>query len=185
MMGSGTQAVYGTVGYPGITIGYLRGLSDTLDAGGRFSLNYGGEGVPQATAFGIKLAGDFKLKLDIGLPYPLVLRALPGINLYFPTGFTIFNIALPVGLDVGIPVAPNVLVNAGVQVPWAIGFWSLGFTSMQIPFLFGGGVELKTDSRLSLHAQVHLGPYVGIVFGGLSQTFVAFDTLLGVTYRLP
>ena len=189
MLGAGASGFYGTVGFPGISVGYLRGMSDSLDVGGRFSFNYGGEGVPSLSAVGIKLAADLKLKVDPGLPYgAFTLRALPGINLYFPSGFTIFNIALPLELALGFPVMPNLLVHASVEVPLAIGFWSgfgVSFTSMQIPFLFGGGAELKIDQALSLHGQLHMGPYVGIVFGGGSTTYFAFDALIGVTYRLP
>src|SRR6185436_1124123 len=87
MVGADNGALYATVGFPGLSIGYLRGVSDTLDAGGRFIFNYGGEGKPADTWLGIKVAGDAKLKVDLGLP--LTLRVLPGLGLYFTQGFNI------------------------------------------------------------------------------------------------
>jgi hypothetical protein len=188
MIGSGTGALYATAGFPGLSIGYLRGLSDTLDAGGRFSFNYGGEGAPSATSLGLKVAGDAKLKVDLGLPYALTLRVTPGLGLYFPQGFNIVFMQLPVELALGIPAMTNVQAHVSVAVPFAFGFWSgfgQSFTSTQIPILFGGGVELKLDPALSVTGQLHMGPYIGIVFGGLTNTLFAMDALIGVTYRLP
>ena len=96
LIGSGTGAFTGTIGFPGLELGYLRGMSDTLDLGGRFSFNYGGEGLPNAAALGLKLALDVKYKLEINLPYgTITARLLPGIGLYFPAGFTILFLQVP------------------------------------------------------------------------------------------
>jgi len=190
LIGSGTGAFTGTIGFPGLELGYLRGMSDTLDLGGRFSFNYGGEGLPNAAALGLKLALDVKYKLEINLPYgTITARLLPGIGLYFPAGFTILFLQVPAEVGLGFPVTPTVLANVSLRVPFAFGFWSglggVSFTSMQLPFLFGGGIELKIDHALSVTGQLHLGPYVGIFFGGINQTNFALDALIGVTYRLP
>jgi len=189
MIGAGTGAFYGTAGFPGLNIGYLRGLSDTLDAGGRFSFQYGGEGSTSAPALGLKLAGDLKLKLDLNLPYgTITVRALPGIGLYFPQGFSIFLLQVPVEAALGFLVMPNLLAHVSLQVPFAVAFWSglgVSFSSMQLPFLFGGGVELKIDQALSVTGQLHMGPYVGIFFGGPNATSFGLDAQIGVTYRLP
>src|SRR4051812_36464586 len=64
-LGSDTGALFATVGFPGLSIGYLRGLSDALDVGGRFTFNYGGEGIPTRTSLGLKIAADAKLKPDL------------------------------------------------------------------------------------------------------------------------
>jgi len=190
MLGADTGGFYGLLGFPGMSVGYLRGVSESLDVGGRFSFNYGGEGVPSLNlGVGFKVAGDVKLKLDPGLPFgAFTLRALPGIHVLFPPGFTFFNLALPVELALGVPIAPNLLVHVSVEAPLAIGLWT-GFgvspTVAQVPVLFGGGGEFKVDRALSLHAQLHIGPYVQIIFGGATTTYFAFDSLLGITYRLP
>jgi len=188
MFGSGEQGFYATAGFPGLSAGYLRGLDDSFDLGGRFSFNYGGEGATQLSAPGLKLAADVRLRLGAGLPYALTLRVLPGIDLYFPPRFTVIDLALPVELALAIPVMPNLLVHPSLQVPFAIGFWSgfgFSFMSLQLPFLFGGGVELRLDRTLSVHGQLHLGPYVSTIFGNAPTTDVAFDASLGLTYRLP
>jgi hypothetical protein len=189
MMGDGTGAFYGTVGFPGLSLGYMRGMSDTLDAGGRFSFNYGGEGSTAAPSLGLKLAGDVKLKAGLSLPFgTLTVRVLPGIGLYFPQGFNIFFLQFPVEAALGFQVMPNLLGHVSVQVPVGFAFWSglgVSFTSMQIPILAGGGVELKIDEALSVTGQLHMGPYVGIFFGGLNGTSFALDAVIGVTYRLP
>ena len=73
-------------------------------------------------------------------------------------------------------------------MPLAFAIWSglgVSFNSMQIPFLFGGGVELKIDQALSVTGQLHMGPYVGIVFNVGTTTSFALEALIGVTYRLP
>ena len=98
------------------------------------------------------------------------------------------RLQVPVELGLGFAVMPHLLAHASIQVPLGLGFWNgfgVSFTSMQIPFLFGGGAELKIDQALSLHAQLHMGPYVGIIFGGLTSTSFAFEGVLGLTYRLP
>jgi hypothetical protein len=188
MAGAGAGALYATVGFPGLSIGYLRGLSDSLDAGGRFIFNYGGEGKPADTWLGIKVAGDAKLKVDLGLPATLTLRALPGLGLYFPQGFNIVFLQLPVEAALGIPVTRDVLAYASVEVPLGLGLWN-GFGAAywvaQIPVLIGGGVEIKLDQAVSITGQLHLGPYVDIAFGGITSTQFAMDALVGVTYRLP
>lgn len=187
MVGADTGALYATVGFPGLSIGYLRGVSDTVDAGGRFVFAYGGEGKPGDTWLGLKVAADVKAKVDLGLPVTVVARVLPGLGLYFPQGFNILFLQLPLELAVGFPVTPDVFAHLSVEVPLGLGFWSgLGeaFIQAQFPFLFGGGVELKLDQALSITGQLHMGPHVGVIFGGLTSTQLAMDALIGLTYRL-
>jgi len=188
MVGAGNGALYATVGFPGLSIGYLRGVSDTLDAGGRFIFNYGGEGKPADAWLGIKVAGDAKLKVDPGLPVTLTLRVLPGLGLYFPQGFNIVFLQLPVEVALGIPVSRDVMAHASVEVPLGLGFWNgfgVAIWAAQIPVLIGGGVEIKLDQALSITGQLHMGPHVEIVFGGITSTQFGMDALVGLTYRLP
>jgi hypothetical protein len=75
-----------------------------------------------------------------------------------------------------------------VEVPLGLGYrngFGTAFWAAQVPVLFGGGVELKLDQALSITGQLHMGPYVDIVFGGLTSTLFAMDALVGLTYRLP
>jgi len=188
MIGADTGALYATVGFPGLSIGYLRGLSDTLDVGGRFTFNYGGEGIPTMTWLGLKIAADGKLKVDLGLPVTITLRAQPGLGLYFPTGFNFVMLQVPVEAALGFEAMPNLQAHLSVEVPVGLQFWSaLGssIAQLELPFLFGGGVELKLDPALSVTGQLHMGPYLQVTFGSITQTFFAMDALLGVTYRLP
>jgi hypothetical protein len=188
MIGADTGALFATVGFPGLSVGYVRGVSDTLDVGGRFTFAYGGEGTPNNTALGLKVAAEVKLKLDFGLPISLVVRALPGLGLYFPQGFNVLFVQLPLEAALGFPVMPNLLAHLSVEAPFALGFWSglgVSFTYTQVPVLFGGGVELKIDPALSVTGQLHMGPHTQIIFGGLTTSQFAMDALIGVTYRLP
>jgi len=188
MLGTDTGALFATVGFPGLSIGYLRGLSDTLDVGGRFTFNYGGEGIPNKTALGLKIAAEAKLKPDLGMPFSIILRAQPGLGLYFPTGFNFVLLQVPVEAALGFEPIPNLGAHLSVEVPLGLQFWSgLGtsITEIQLPVLFGGGVELKLDPALSVTGQLHMGPYVQVTLGTITETYFAMDALIGVTYRLP
>ncbi|HEY8208674.1 MAG TPA: hypothetical protein VIG99_14390 [Myxococcaceae bacterium] len=187
-IGADTGALYATVGFPSLDIGYLRGVSDALDVGGRFSFPYGGDGATDQTWLGLELAGEVKLKLDLGLPFVLLVRALPGVTLFFPPGFSIFFLRVPLEAALGVPVTPNLLAHVSIKAPLAFGYRSglgVSFPEIHLPLLFGGGVELKIDPALSVTGQLHMGPGFWIFPGGDNQTHFTLGALVGVTYRLP
>ena len=185
LLGRDKHGFYGLVGYPGLGVGYSRGLFDNLDVGGRFTFDYAGVGV---SASEYKFALDFKWR-PFDLPIGAVtLRGLPGMGFSYPSGFTVVNVSLPVELAFGLPIMPNLMLHLSVEVPLELDFWSgygVSFTSVEFPLLFGGGGEFKIDEALSVHLQVHMGPYQRILLGAETLPYFGVDVVAGVTYRLP
>lgn len=187
LIGSGKNAAYGTFGWPGMTAGYLRGL-DGMDIGARVSFAYGCEGAPSLPCTGLEIAGDLKLVAPIsGLPGPILLRLQPGLGIFGAAfNVTVFSLELPVEVLMSFRGIPQLTWHLGVEIPFAIGFASsLGFsyTTMQIPIWLGGGIEYGFSPDLSVHGQLHMGPYIGTTFNVGTVVIFGFDSVIGVTYR--
>src|SRR5262245_27363496 len=152
-LGDGQNSFLATAGYPGLSVGYLRGLSKTMDAGIRLSWGYAGEGVPDLSGMSFKAGLDFKLWFDLGLPVAVGVRAMPGVVLSYPTGFSVVGAAVPLELSAGLPLMPELMVHASISSPLSVTFWSgyyARFTTVQVPVLGGGGAEYRLDPSLSL-----------------------------------
>jgi hypothetical protein len=188
LIGSGRSALYGTVGWPGMTAGYLHGVSDTMDFGARVTFAYGCQGAPSLPCTGLEISGDLKLMATAaGLPGPLVLRVQPGVGLFAAAfGYTALTLEVPIEVLMGFQVLPQLTGHLGLQIPFAIGYNStigFGFGSMQIPIWPGGGLEYALSPAFSVHGQIHMGPYIAIAFGGINQVLFGFESVLGATYR--
>jgi hypothetical protein len=186
VLGEG-QAIVGSFGWPGISVEYLRSMSNTLDVGGRLTFNYSVEGQPIYFP-GVKLAADIKLNVGKLDQFPLLMRFAPGLDFYFATfGTTGIALALPAEAAIAIPINEALLAHASLSLDLALGLWASSFGStflFQIPLRAGGGIEWQISPPMSVSGLLRIGPYVGIVPGFLNNANVSFDLLFGLTYRL-
>jgi hypothetical protein len=168
------------LGWPGITFGYLHGLSDRADLGVKFDLLYGVEGTTDS-------------RLGFGLNVPLRVVALrkdkvsvllhidPGLRTYVTGGDTNFLIRVPVGVNLGIQATPELRLAAGVDLPLA-----LSVTPSPIFFAagpqFGVAAEYFVDKDLLVGLNTRFGPL--FITAGDGYTRFSFTTQVVVGYRL-
>jgi len=178
-LGTGGAMVWGQAGWPGISADLAWGTSPTLDLGGRFTFNYGEEGITDTGVLGLKFQFTLRTQLLRKPKYDLALRFDPGLLLYFPSNRTVVGLTFPVGLELGFPISPVVRVNGSFDLPFWITF-SPSPTQAFIPILFGGGVEYLVEKDLALTARLRMGPTIATASG---HAFFTLYFQLGVAYR--
>jgi hypothetical protein len=174
----------GQVGWPGVSLGLLHGATSRFDIGGKFSFNYGREGIVTSTVPGIKFQAWLRLmllqtsQLNVGLTFA------PGPLFYFYDGYTDVGLALPLGLTLGLPVGSALMLNVGVDVPFYVLFGSGG--GPVFPLLVGGGLEYFVDRNLAVTFNVRMGPSIGAYGYYVRRNDARFtlDATIGVAYRL-
>jgi len=181
-LGTGHDAVFGQVGWPGLFISYLHGASPKVDFGGTFAFTYGIEGTTN-TAAGLKLAGLIRLNMMDNGKVNAGLRFDPGLTLIFAGrgGDADVGLAVPVSLAIGVDLADALELNFGISMPMTI-FFTHG-TYFSWPILPGFGLQYDLDPHLAFTFDTGFGPDI-IIGGGGAGTFFAFKTLFGVGYRL-
>lgn len=178
-VGQGNSVIQGEVGWPGIPITYLYGVGSFIDVGGRFTFNYGFEGMTDFTWLGLKIQGVVRLKFidQPGVKFGASFE--PGPLFYFPTPNALVDgMALPVYFVAGFPVVSNLTLSLGLDFPMWVGFGPTtpGFF---FPVQFGGGLEYFINSNLAATFNLRMGPSItpfGVYFA-LSKAQV------GVAYR--
>jgi hypothetical protein len=92
---------------------------------------------------------------------------------------TLFGITTPVGLEFGMPVQQNFLLNAKVSVPLTFTFGNVNGGTI-VPVMIGVGMEFRIQPRLSLIGDIAAGP----IFYVNSGTEFGLQAQVGVAYRL-
>jgi hypothetical protein len=183
-VGEGNMVFSGQAGWPGLWLAVLRGQSPNVDLGGRFSLNYGQEGLVEIVEPGIKFQGYSRLKLLQIEKVALAVTFQPGLLFYFPEDGTDVGLTLPVALVAGVPVGNTLMVNVGLDVPFHVYFGEEG--GAVVPVLVGGGLEYFVDRNLAVSANVRMGPSLvpgaGRGLGG-EEAYFTLETLLGVAVK--
>ncbi len=181
----GGDAILAQFGWPGISVGYLHAQSSNLDVGGTFTFNYGREGLVEIDP-GIKLQGALRLSLMDNGKLNFGLRFDPGLAMYFDEadgeGFG-FGITLPAALTLGVAAGDALMLDFGFDFPMLIRIAPTDFVRVELPFLFGVGMEYRVDSHLSLTFDCRFGPDV-LAYNHYSDTRFAFRALVGIGYRL-
>jgi hypothetical protein len=184
-VGNNATALTAQVGFPGLTLSFLRGMSSNLDFGGRFTFNYGYERLLTAIYPGVKgeLLGRLQL---LGLPrVNLGLQIGAGAFGYFaPGGAAVVGFSFPLALQVGIPIGSALVVSTGIDVPMYVTFGTIG--GLTIPLLFGAGVEYFIDKSFVATFNTRMGPSInnsGFRYG--SRAELALEAQVGIAYRLP
>ncbi|MGZ3481505.1 MAG: hypothetical protein ACXWK5_07700 [Myxococcaceae bacterium] len=178
-LGTGVGMVWGQAGWPGISADLAYGTSPTLDLGGRFTFNYGEEGITDTGVLGLKFQFTLRAQLLHKAKFDLALRFDPGLLLYFPSNRTLVGVTFPVGLEFGFPISPVFRANASFDLPFWITF-SPSPTQAFIPILFGGGVEYLVEKDLALTARLKMGPTIATYSG---HAYFTLYFLVGVAYR--
>jgi hypothetical protein len=175
----GRDAVSVEMGWPGITAGYLRGLSENIDVGVKFDLLYGLENTT-GSKFGLGL--DVPLRLVVSRKDNILLgmHVDPGARVYTNSGSTDFVIRFPVGGILAIQATPEVRIAAAVDL--MLGLQIPHTMYMEIGPLFGFALEYMVDKNLLVGLNTRFGPQFYTLSG--SGTDFAFTTQIVVGYRL-
>ncbi len=183
-VGTNNNVFVGQAGWPGITLGLLHGTSPKLDIGGKFSFNYGQEGLVEVVEPGIKLQAWVRYMLAQTAKASVAITFQPGPLFYFHEGSTDVGLALPVAIVVGIPLSSAVMLNAGVDIPFHVYFGEGG--GPVFPLLAGGGLEYFLDRSLAVHFNVRMGPSIFPDSGrrGRSDARFTMEALFGLGWKL-
>lgn len=177
-VGDGANVLRGQVGWPGLWLDFIHGVSSDFDVGGRFGLNWGYyPGLTQGSSVGLTFQLLLRKQMFEIAGFKVALTFDPGFLLEFPTGTTIAGIMFPIGAQIGFPVGDKVVINGSFEIPMYVTFSPGNFF---IPLMFGGGVEYLLQRNLDLTFKLALGPTIATA-GGSSFTLQA---LFGVAYKL-
>ena len=180
-LGSGAGMIWGQFGWPGISADLAYGVSPTLDLGGRFTFNYGEEGITDTGVLGLKFQFTLRGQLLRKPKFDMALRFDPGLLLYFPSNTTVVGMTFPVGLEFGFPINPVFRANASFDLPFWITF-SPSPVVGYIPILFGGGIEYLMQRDLALTARLKMGPTI-VTRSTTRNAFFTLYFLFGIAYR--
>jgi hypothetical protein len=182
-VGAGRNVLSAQIGWPGVSLGLLHGGTSSFDIGGKFTFNYGQEGLVEIVEPGIKFQAWVKLRLVNTPQATLALVFQPGPFFYFHDGDTDVGLALPVALVAGIPVGSAIMLNVGLDVPFHVYFGTGG--GPVFPLLAGGGLEYFISRDLSVNFNVRMGPSIFPEAGrrGRSEAYFTLEALMGVGWR--
>lgn len=178
-VGYGNNVFQAEVGWPGINLNYLRGVSDVTDAGFHLGLNYGFEGTTNQLV-GLNVAIPIRRNVAPGETFNVALHIDPGFTIYNNNGSALVGIGAPLGVVAGYRLDPRLTVDIGADVPILLSFANP--TGFLFGPLVGGGAEYLIDHNLAVTGRVRVGPEFAFASGG-SSTQTAFQTLIGVAYN--
>jgi hypothetical protein len=175
----GANSVEVAAGWPGLSVGYSRGIAPGLNLGARVAFVYGVEGMIHYVEPGFK--GQLLLKwrfldrerVSLGLTFE------PGPFFHAPAfGGTVAGFSLPLGLRLGIVASSALTVSVLVDLPMWVSFGP--GSEFNVPVLSGVGVEYFVTSTLALFFRTQLGPTIHAASGYAELTFQAS---LGVAFK--
>lgn len=182
-VGQGQNALSAQLGWPGISLGLLHGATPKFDLGGKFTFNYGQEGIVKLVRPGLKFQAWARLMLARTPQATLALVFQPGPLFYFHDGGTDVGLALPVSLVAGIPAGSAIMINLALDVPFHVYFGTDG--GPVFPLLVGGGLEYFIDRSLEVNFNVRMGPSIFPDAGprGHDDAYFTLEALMGVGWR--
>lgn len=187
-LGTGETAAAVQAGWPGLHITALHGVTPKLDLGGKFSLNYGFEGLVNYVVPGFKLQGMVRANLLDRGRFNLGLEFAPGPMFYFgnsPAYYgTTVGLALPFSFVIGVPVGSAIMLNFPLEIPMFVTFGPAG--GLYFPVLLGGGVEYFIDKSLAATFKMRMGPTIDTndFRRRGSPAYFTLEAMIGVEYRL-
>jgi len=183
-VGQGATVLDGQLGWPGISLGLLHGATSRFDIGGKFSFNYGREGIVTSVVPGIKLQAWMRLMLLQSSQVNVGLSFAPGPLFYFyDDNYTDVGLSLPLSLTLGMPVGSALMLNIGVDVPFYVIFGRGG--GPVFPLLVGGGLEYFVARNLAIDFNVRMGPSIGSYYGYYrGGARFTLDATFGVSFHL-
>lgn len=175
-VGNGDTVFWGEAGFPGLSAAILHGMAPNFDLGGKFTFNYGVEGMTDFVHPQLKLNAVGRIAILNKPKFNLGLHFDPGFFVYFANGDH-YGINVPVGMQAGIPVSSALTVALSFDMPVAI-FIGNNASEAFIPLLFGGGVEYRVARDLMLTFHLAMGPGIHTA-AGAGSSFV-LNSLFGV-----
>src|SRR5262249_388745 len=121
-IGSGGGLFWAQFGWPGISADLAYGGGPTLDLGGRFTFNYGEEGISDTPGLGLKFQFPLRAQVLHKPKFDLALRFDPGLLLYFPNSTTVVGMTFPIGLEAGFPINPKLRLAGTFDLPFWVTF---------------------------------------------------------------
>ena len=179
-LGNDNTTVFIQGGWPGITAGMLRGVTDQTDLGGKVAFNYGVEGIVTAVNLGFKAQGMLHVSLLNQGPFSLGFHFEPGVMTYFIQANTMAAVTLPIRMAAGFAFNSSLVGHFSTELPLYLTFGAGG--GAVLPLLFGAGVEYFMGRSFGLLFLTKLGPSFDLRENG--QTELAFEALVGVVYRI-
>lgn len=173
------------IGFPGLSLGYLRPVTSTADLSVRLDGNYAYEGIfSTLTLFGGHAEASLRIRLLEIAGISVGVQAGAGVFTYFPIGQLVIGLVLPLGARIGVPLGPTLSAFAGVDLPMWITFGSAasGFT---VPVLGTAGLEYFIDRNMAATLRARAGPALnpsGFRFGGPSVPELGIQA--GIELRL-
>lgn len=177
----GASLLHAQFGWPGISVTFLTGASPKGSFGGRFTFNYGQEGLVSSINLGLKFQGLVRLGLLDNGRVNLGLELAPGLALYFPSGGAITQVGLtiPVAFVLGIPLGETLAAHVILEVPTLVTF--TGYSTLYIPIYMGGGLEYSLDKSLMVTLALRMGPLIDARIG---RANLGLEALFGLAFRL-
>ena len=168
------------LGWPGVGIGYIHGLSDRADVGLKFDLLYGAEGTSN-TRIGMGLHVPLRIVASRRDKLSIELHVDPGVRFYGSKNDSgsDFVIGFPVGVVLGIQATPEFRIGAGFDLNMAVIATHGGY--FEVAPLFGISAEYFVDKQLLVGLNTRFGPQFYSV-GGDAE--FSFRTQVVVGYRL-
>lgn len=156
-------------GYPDIKVNFLKS-GQSADFGAFFNFTYQ---MLDWSDLGLQLGANMRFNLMQREKWDLTLQVNPGLEVYFldysyGADSSVFGLLVDLRLLAGIQIVPRFRVHAGIAIPLEILFaGSDGFNDIapwvSLPILLNGGVEFKITPKISVMADLKLGP--GFKFG--------------------
>jgi len=170
-LGAGADMLEAALGFPGLHVGYMHGLRNNLDLGGRISLNGAYEGMAPLFITGAKAQGVVKFNLLEKDKLSLALEAAPGIFAYSGWYQTAPGFTLPIAAKLGLTVTDLVGLAFVAESPLYF-----TFAPMRAPMARGPDIVYPAGLYLPLLAGA------GVEIAALKNLLVTFDTRFGATY---
>ena len=168
------------LGWPGVGVGYLHGLSDRADMGVKFDLLYGDEGTNN-TRVGMGLRVPLRLVTHRRDKLSIELHIEPGLRFYGSRDFegSKFVIGFPVGAMLGIQATPELRLAAAFDL--TMGLVTTQGVHFEVGPQFGFAAEYFVDKQLLVGVDTRFGP---LFFSGTTDALFAFRTQIVLGYRL-
>lgn len=167
-----------SVGWPAVSVAYLRGVAPGVNLGGKGAFAYGVEGLVRSVIPGFKMQAMVKVRIVDADRLSLGLVFEPGPFFHFPYGaLSRIGLALPVGLRVGIAPSSALSLAVLLDLPLWVEFGAGG--GFNVPILTGLGLEYFATSNVALFARLQVGPT--ILPSGLAE--LTLDGRVGVGFH--
>lgn len=177
LAGNGGNVVELRAGWPGVSVGYARGVGPA-ELGGRLGFTYATEGITARLGPGGKAQLAGRLRLVDGDVLSLALAFEPGLTFTADRfGLTSWGVGLPLALRAGIAASSAFGVGLSFEVPiWV----SLSTRAVTLPLTAGVGVEYFLSSTLCAFALARMGPALRLEIGTAE---FALEAVVGVALR--